>query len=330
MVHCEPLGDPANGHTAPVEFGHEWTLLFSTCLLYHWRSSPRCSSWKPSFDTGRELSSVFKVRGRPFPDCNSIVPYCKHRFRPRKSIILGVVYPRFVLPWHIRRYIEIWVFSLLSFPQSTGRYPSSVFKVPCRTFLNCNTIVPYSKFWFRPRKSWILRLFSPVLHLFWCILRCSVFLLPEVFSWTNRSAFFSEPAQQLFRPPGRFSFLTAVLHHRFASILAPVAELLFCETLYLTVHRHKPTEKRRIDNTISVKHLKIPKMKHPWISAGPHCGPVWGQRGDENDTLLSPASLSDRANFVISGDESAPLWPLNRAFSPPLGKNAPLWWPMTQ
>ena len=36
--------------------------------------------------------------------------------------------------------------TLLSFPQSTGRYPSSVFKVPCRPFLNCNTIVPYSKF----------------------------------------------------------------------------------------------------------------------------------------------------------------------------------------
>ena len=115
VVHCEPLGDPANGHTAPVEFGHEWTLLFSTCLLYHWRSSPRCSSWKPSFDTGRELSSVFKV--------------------------------------------------------------------PCRTFLNCNTIVPYSKFWFRPLKSWISRLFSPVLHLFWCILRCSVFLIVFHVQW---------------------------------------------------------------------------------------------------------------------------------------------------
>ena len=36
--------------------------------------------------------------------------------------------------------------TLLSFPLSTGRYPSSVFKVPCRPFLNCNTIVPYSKF----------------------------------------------------------------------------------------------------------------------------------------------------------------------------------------
>ena len=35
--------------------------------------------------------------------------------------------------------------TLLSFPQSPGRYPSSVFKVPCRPFLNCNTIVPYPK-----------------------------------------------------------------------------------------------------------------------------------------------------------------------------------------
>lgn len=35
----------------------------------------------------------------------------------------------------------------------SGRYPSFVFKVPCRTFLNCNTIVPYSKLRFRPLKS---------------------------------------------------------------------------------------------------------------------------------------------------------------------------------
>ena len=33
VVHCEPLGDPANGHTAPVEFGHKGPLLFSTGLF---------------------------------------------------------------------------------------------------------------------------------------------------------------------------------------------------------------------------------------------------------------------------------------------------------
>ena len=54
-----------------------------------------------------------------------------------------------------------------------------------------------------------------------------------------------------FPTPGRFSFLTAVLRHRIASVLTPVARPLFCETLCLTVHRHKSAEKCQIDDTFS-------------------------------------------------------------------------------